>query len=129
MVDRTIRKIIIRFVKLLEDSNIPVSNVLLFGSYANGTVRRGSDIDVAIISERFGHNRLKEGQLLFKKARLVDSRIEPIPVSVDDYKNNEDSPILYEIKKSGIEIEVKPSRRKKTSKPARPMFQLPPFPH
>ncbi len=112
MVDRTIRTIITKFIKLLEDSNIPVSNVLLFGSYANGIARKGSDIDVAIVSERFGYNRLKEGQLLFKKARLVDSRIEPIPVSMDDYRNDEDSPILYEIKKSGVEIKLKPSSRK-----------------
>jgi predicted nucleotidyltransferase len=112
MVDRTIRKIIVNFVKLLGGSNIPVSKVILFGSYANGTAREDSDIDVAVVSERFGHSRLKEGQLLFKKARLVDSRIEPIPVSVDDYDHDEDSPILYEIKKSGIEIELKPSGRK-----------------
>ena len=118
MVDRAIRKIITKFIKLLEESNIPVSNALLFGSYANGTAVRGSDIDVAIVSERFGHNRLKEGQLLFKKARLVDSRIEPIPVSVDDYQHDEDSPILYEIKKSGIELKALSKKAKLKANPA-----------
>ena len=107
MVDETVKKIIAKFVKLLEESNIPVSKALLFGSYANGRAGKTSDIDVAIVSEKFGHSRLKEGQFLFKKARLVDSRIEPIPVSLDDYQHNEDSPILYEIRKSGIEIELK----------------------
>ncbi len=104
MVDREIREIILAFIKLLEASNIHVNKALLFGSYAKGIARANSDIDIAIVSKQFGHSRLKEGQMLFKKARLIDSRIEPIPVSADDYENNEDSPIIYEIKKSGVEI-------------------------
>ena len=107
MVDQRIKKIVIKFIKLLEDSGIPVNKALLFGSYASGTQRKDSDIDIAIVSGKFGHSRLKEGQFLFKKARLVDSRIEPIPVSVDDYRNNENSPILYEIKRSGIEVPIR----------------------
>lgn len=106
MVNRTVEAIIKRFVGLLENDDISVRKALLFGSFAKGENRKGSDIDVAIVSEQFGHNRIKEGQLLFKKARLIDSRIEPIPVSVYDYENNDDSPILYEIKKSGIEIKI-----------------------
>jgi hypothetical protein len=51
-------------------------------------------------------------KIIIIKVWIVYSRIELIPVSVDDYENNEDLPILYEIKKSGIEIKLEPSGRK-----------------
>jgi predicted nucleotidyltransferase len=42
-----------RFRRALERSGIPVSELILFGSYASGTYTEDSDIDVIVVSEVF----------------------------------------------------------------------------
>jgi predicted nucleotidyltransferase len=44
---------VIRFGKVLEDCGIKLSKLILFGSYATGTQREGSDIDVVVVSDGF----------------------------------------------------------------------------
>ncbi len=46
---KTLRK----FKKTLESLNIQVEQLILFGSYASGTAREKSDIDVVVISSSF----------------------------------------------------------------------------
>lgn len=104
MVKKSVVQIVKNFVKFLKQENIPVEAAILFGSYAKGNPRADSDIDIAIISKRFGKNRLKEGQTLLKKAWRVNSYLEPIPVSYSDFKNNFESPLLEEIRKHGIKV-------------------------
>ena len=50
-------EIIIKYVRELESHNIPVQEVILFGSYAGKNPRSGSDIDLAVISEVFTEDR------------------------------------------------------------------------
>ena len=45
--------IVRRFRKAIEARNIVVNKIVLFGSYAFGNQREGSDIDVAVISDDF----------------------------------------------------------------------------
>lgn len=89
------------FRKFLEDANINVDSMIVFGSQAKGTERATSDIDVCVVSEEFGVNDVEEMQMLFKKARHVDLRIEPYPMSPKDLKFVE-NPIVGEITKWGI---------------------------
>lgn len=104
MVKKSVVQIVKNFVKFLKQDNIPVEAAILFGSYAKGTHSKDSDIDIAIISKRFGKNRLEEGQTLLKKAWRVNSYLEPIPISYNDFKNNFDSPLLEEIRKYGVRV-------------------------
>ncbi len=46
-------KTIKQFEKALESCDIRVEHLILFGSYAAGTAREGSDIDIAVISPSF----------------------------------------------------------------------------
>lgn len=104
MVKKTIVNKVKKFRELLEKEGIPVSKILLYGSYARGTAHKDSDIDVCVISKAFGKDRLQERFFLFHKAPQIDARIEPVPFSLEDYRRNKISPLLHQIRKEGVEI-------------------------
>ncbi len=79
---------------------------MLYGSYASGNVHLNSDIDLAIVSPDFGKNRYEEGKMLLQVAWRVDPRIEPIQISSESYNNDTWLPLIYEIRKKGIELKV-----------------------
>jgi predicted nucleotidyltransferase len=83
---------------------VRVKKVIVYGSQASGRYRKDSDIDVAVVSPDFGKNRTKEGINLFRIASLVDSRIEPVPVSEKSFYADTWVPLIYEIRSKGIEI-------------------------
>jgi len=92
------------YVSVLRD-DIPVSKVILFGSYSTGKPRKGSDVDIAIISKKFGINPHEDGKYLLRKLWAVKfANIDPIPYSPKDFASREPSPLLWEIQKYGIEI-------------------------
>ena len=103
--DRSVR-IVRKFIKALKQEGIPVDRVILYGSYAKGKTRPGSDIDVAVISKNFGKDRVEEGMTLFRIAGKIDPRLEPIPISSDSYEKDTWVPIIYEIKEKGIELQL-----------------------
>jgi len=69
------------FAKILIDEGYAVSQVILFGSYAKGLERKDSDVDVAVISPKFGKDVMLETIALRKAAMKIDSRIEPVPLT------------------------------------------------
>ncbi len=93
-----------RFAKRIEEEGIRIDKIILYGSYASGTCREESDIDVAIISPDFGKDRVEEGMLLFRIAGDVDPRIEPVPISNKAYEKDTWLPLIYEVRTKGIEI-------------------------
>lgn len=96
---------IINFDHELRRKNIRPDIILLFGSHAKGTAKKDSDIDLAVVSRDFGKNRLKEGILLNKILYKLFPEAEAIPISLKDFFDKENvSPILSEIKKTGIPI-------------------------
>jgi predicted nucleotidyltransferase len=95
---------LVPFPGLLKAKEVSFYKIILFGSYASGTPRRDSDIDIAVVSGDFGKDRFKERVLLSKIAYYVDVRIEPHPVSLKDFKEDTWQVLLYELKSKGIEI-------------------------
>jgi uncharacterized protein len=95
--------IVNEYVNLLKQKGVDVSKVILFGSYAKGTAKPESDIDVAIISSQFGKNNLKEMMFLRRIALKIDSHLEPLPFSPKDM-NDRYSTLAQEIIKYGITI-------------------------
>lgn len=57
---------------------LPVNMVLLYGSHSNGTARKWSDIDVAIISDDIDGDIIQQEYELFRLRRDIDVRIEPV---------------------------------------------------
>jgi len=57
---------------------MPVSMVVLYGSHAKGTAGKNSDIDIAVIVDKFDGDYLKISAELFNLVRSVNKRIEPV---------------------------------------------------
>ncbi len=75
----------------------------LFGSYAKNKERPESDIDIALIINNLSDSDKFDTQVqLMLLAANFDPRIEPHPISKQDFFSN--NPFPNEIKKTGIEI-------------------------
>ena len=101
------RKTIIDKVKTyrkLVDSDFPlkIDQYWLFGSFANGSSHEDSDIDVALVVDKFddSYNFFETEPILWKLSEKVDYRIEPHLIA----RNTDFSGFLTEINKTGIRI-------------------------
>jgi uncharacterized protein len=92
-----------RFAALLKLQGVKVSKLIVFGSYAKGRARTDSDIDVAVISSQFGSDTMEDMLMLRKLAIQIDSYIEPVPLSPQDF-NDRYSTLIQEIKQTGISL-------------------------
>lgn len=94
----------LRFGKVVKKATgTTPEKIIIFGSYAKNKAKKESDIDIAIISPAFGKNDIEESQLLMKQTRMVDTRIEPHPISSSDYQKTA-TPLIAEIRKHGVEV-------------------------
>ncbi|TSC92777.1 MAG: DNA polymerase beta domain-containing protein [Candidatus Berkelbacteria bacterium Licking1014_7] len=84
----------------LEKNNIPVSAMYLFGSFARGKQREGSDIDFCVVSNNFGKNDFEEMVAINQIGKKVSPFIEAFPVSEKDFLDGS-NPIGVEAKKTG----------------------------
>lgn len=101
-----INKIIKDYIDIIRE-DLPVSKVVLFGSHAKGTAKQGSDVDIAIVSNKFGKNPRKEGQYLFRRLwKVKNSSIDPVGYSPKDFASPNPSPLLHEIRKYGKEVKI-----------------------
>ncbi len=93
-------KIAERYAAVIEQK-FQIESVILFGSYAKGTNRTDSDIDLAIIFKTIDDVFEMQVELLSLRSD-DDLLIEPHPFTVADFKQT--NPVVAEILKSGIEI-------------------------
>ncbi|MBN2682705.1 MAG: nucleotidyltransferase domain-containing protein [Bacteroidales bacterium] len=101
--DKSINSTIAKYISLIKEKYSAIKIVYLFGSYAKGTSNEDSDIDVALIfSELEDTNKFNIQVQLMILAAQIDSRIEPHPISMEDF--NSGNPFAAEIKKTGIEL-------------------------
>lgn len=105
---KRVEKIIREYIQLLKADGFDIEKVLLYGSYAKGTPHHDSDIDICIISDKFGKNPAEEGKYLFRKLWLIkNANIEPVSYSPNYFYNkNNLSPLINEIKKTGVELKI-----------------------
>ena len=101
--DSKILKQILSYGRTLRKNNIKVEKLILFGSYAKGTQKSWSDIDICVVSPQFGKNRFEERVRLMKLSIVGGENIEPHPYNLRDLKNKWD-PLASEINKFGVEI-------------------------
>jgi len=82
VVDR-VEKIIEEYSKKIL-SYYSVKYIILYGSYQRGNFREDNDIDIAIIVDEFSDNYLEDQTNLFRLTRDIDSRIEPVLLSLSE---------------------------------------------
>ncbi len=101
--DKNIDIAIAKYLDLIKEKFSNVESAYLFGSYAKGKFTDDSDIDLALIFTDLDDSKRFEMQVqLILLAAKIDSRIEPHPISHEDF--NSGNPFAVEIKKTGIRI-------------------------
>ncbi len=101
--DKNIDSTIAKYLDLIKENFSDIERVYLFGSYAKGKSTDDSDIDVALIFTNLDDSERFDIQVqLMMLAAQIDSRIEPHPISHDDFDSG--NPFVVEIKKTGIEV-------------------------
>ena len=91
-----------KYIELLNQANITVEKAYLFGSFARGNADEYSDINVAIISDRFSGVRFDDRRMIVPLRRSIDNRIEAIPFRKEAF--NTADPLAAEILTNGVEI-------------------------
>lgn len=102
-INNKIVKMIQDYIKVLITEGIAVDQAIVFGSYAKGTAKSYSDIDLAVISKDFGKDPIEEMMDLGKISAVNNSLIEAIPLNPKDL-NERYSTLISEIKTHGQTI-------------------------
>jgi len=103
-INALINEVVKRFLGKLNEIGINIEKAYLYGSYVKGKQHKWSDIDVALISSDFSEDRFDERVRLTMIASEIDDRIEPVPFRPDNFVDED--PLVWEIKKSGIPLEI-----------------------
>jgi len=87
----------------LLQQGIPVVQVLLFGSLVEGATHRWSDVDIAVVYDPFGANRLEE------HSRIADAREDfDVPMDIVSLRREDlgdrYSTIAREVREHGIPV-------------------------
>lgn len=102
-VPEEVKRAIRDYIEKLQEE-IPVSRAIIFGSVAKGTFDDGSDIDLAVFSDRFEMmSRIDGIAYLLKKATEYPVDLEPLAFTNKEY--DERLGIVDEIIRTGIEVE------------------------
>ena len=101
-IDREIIDIVNEYIEIVS-KNYDVVAIILFRSYAKGTQRKDSDIDIAIITDDIKTDKFDEEVNLMQLRNDIDYRIEPHIISISDYENDE-TPFVLEVKNTGIKV-------------------------
>ncbi len=94
--------IIQKYVKVLRENNLPIWHIYLFGSYAKGSHRKDSEIDLAVFWDKDTIDGFTEDVQLFKFTKDVDLRIEPHSFARTDFDRT--NPYINEIIKTGKRV-------------------------
>ena len=103
MVEKRIKnvKAVLKGFRERLQTKVRVRKMILFGSYACGTPRDYSDVDVAVISPDFHGGTKADYRLLGRAAREVNSLIEAFAYTPRDIKNCQPGDFLDHIIKTG----------------------------
>ncbi len=96
--------IIKKYIQELKENGIVIQEAIIFGSYAKGTYKEDSDIDVALVSSEFSGDRFEDRRKIVPLRRKIDNRIEPMPFLPDDFSRGGN--LVDEIKRTGKKIAV-----------------------
>jgi len=97
-----IKNTINKYLLSLKEHKIPIKQAILFGSYAKGNYHEWSDIDLALVSEIFEGDRIKDRSKIRKITLSVSHDIEVLPYNPRDF--TKEDPFVKEIINSGIKL-------------------------
>ncbi|MCL6102517.1 MAG: nucleotidyltransferase domain-containing protein [Bacteroidetes bacterium] len=95
-------EILRKYIYLLRAEGIAVDKAFLYGSYLTNTATNDSDIDLMIVTENENDDYLT-GKI-WSLTQKVNSKIEPYLVGTNRFYNNDNSPLIDLVKRTGLEI-------------------------
>ena len=101
IIDEKIMKSIQKYIEKIS-KYYKIDAIILCGSYAKGNENEDSDIDIAIISSDF-KDVIDDGAKLIGLTWKIDTRIEPHPITTEDFKNVS-NPFIKEVLDTGIKV-------------------------
>ncbi len=102
MVDESIIEAVKTYLQNLVDWGIPVTYGVLYGSRVSGGADQWSDIDLLVVSPRFdAPHTWEDTRLLWHVAARTDNRIEPLPVGVRQFDEDDSSAIIEIARRAG----------------------------
>ncbi|MGD9826819.1 nucleotidyltransferase domain-containing protein [Desulfobacter sp.] len=90
------------YIKILDKNGFTIQQAILFGSFVRGNFNEFSDIDIALVSDKFEGIRFNDRNRIRKYKFDVSADIEPIPFTLADF--TESDPLVKEILETGIRI-------------------------
>jgi uncharacterized protein len=96
-----LNSIINNFIAIVS-KEFPLKTAYLFGSYATGKAGKYSDIDLAIVSDKFEGDRFDDRNKLNKYILKTSIDIEVHPFTPKEFTN--DDPFVKEIIETGIKV-------------------------
>ncbi len=92
----TVLTIITRFRETLEAAGIHVAKIILYGSYASGEGREGSDIDLVVISDDFADKTYWERiDILSDAIYEVFEPIEAVAMTPEEWDTGDSLLVQY----------------------------------
>ncbi len=92
-----------KLVALLNSNGIDVYEAYMFGSSVMDEMNEYSDIDVAVVSDKFTGVPFYDALKISKFRRAIDLKVEVHPFSLKDILNN--PPVFFvDIKSKGIRV-------------------------
>ncbi len=89
-------KILSRFREAIESQQVKVNKLILFGSYATGVNREGSDIDVVVISRDFaGKDYWERTDILSQAIYDLFEPIEAVALTPEEWDKEESAIVEY----------------------------------
>jgi hypothetical protein len=94
------------YVDILRADRLPITKVIVFGSFPQDEHRIPQQVDVCILSPKFADSYAALDYLWAKrKTRSPHCRIAPVGFSPQDFEQNS-NPFIEKIKTSGIEVGI-----------------------
>ena len=91
-----------KLLELLNSEGLNIITAYLYGSWADRTSHKDSDIDVAIISTDLSGDRLEDWCRLNGVATRIDARMEVIGFLPERFRD--ENPLAWEVKTNGIKL-------------------------
>lgn len=77
-----------------------VRDIFLYGSYARGEAKKGSDIDIAVVTDQISGDYLDTMASLWRLTNNVNENIEPVLLLTSD----DESGFLDTVRRTGIAV-------------------------
>ncbi len=97
-----VRAAVDELIQQLNANNLLICQAYIFGSYANGQQSKWSDIDVALVSDRFEGDMFNDYCKMSPYLIKVNPSLEVHPFRPEDF--TKDNPFVEEIIETGIRI-------------------------